>query len=222
MVRSNKPIVCGFTFLLCIGLASAARSDDINLVGGWNVTWDINSNPANSPSVQVQVQNSAVSSNHVFNGYDLGLTFELLSGAGQIALGNVSNPSSNSVVPAWLWDPPNGGAAMGTNTLYDVAFDSMDYSIPDWPTDLATVDFMPGAIEPAVGSVFEVWSDHNLSDYVDHLGDHTLYANNANSDFLLGTVTVVPEPSSIILLGAAGAGIVIGYMRRKFLHRAVK
>src|SRR5208283_3231564 len=93
------------------------------------------------------------------------------------------------------------------------------FVVPDTPTSLVTVDFEPGSSGPESGSVFDVFSDYNYSDYVNHLGQSTNYANNTSSDFLLGTVTVIPEPSSLELLGVAALGIVIHLARRKIPPR---
>ena len=74
---------------------------------------------------------------------------------------------------------------------------------------------MPGSTTPTVGSVFDVYSDTSFSDYVDSLGNSTPYANNAAGNYLLGTITVVPEPGSLVLLGVAAAGYLIHCARRK-------
>ncbi|MGO9110800.1 MAG: hypothetical protein ACLP9L_16390 [Thermoguttaceae bacterium] len=204
-----------------VASAVAAQADTINLGGGWNINWDINSSPTVSPTQDIQIQNAAASSNPIFNGYDLGLVFQRLSGSGQIALDTASNPLSNSIVPNWVGVPTLG---QGSNTngagleayIGNEALDSnVDYSIPDQETSLVTVDFMAGATTPTIGSVFEVLSDNNWSDYFDHTGTVvTPYANNVNNYFPLGTITVVPEPGCLVLLGVAGAGFLIHCVRR--------
>jgi hypothetical protein len=208
---SHKALV---GLLLAVPLAAfalEARADSVNLVGSWSLAWDVNLNPAESPSVTIQIENAAASSNRVFNGYDLGLKFNRLSGSGEIALGGGSNPTVNSIVPSWFYPIPLGGAAMNTDTLLNVAYDnSLDYSVPDTLTDLVLLEFVPGPTPPAPGSVFQVLSDFRLSDYVDHLGNSTPYANNVTQDFVLGTITVTPEPSSLVLGVAALAFGIVG------------
>ena len=213
MWRMDRCVVYVVVVLTCIGFVDKAQADTINLVTGWNLNWNITSNPAESPAETIQIQNAAVSSNTVFNGYDLGLKFNLVSGSGQIALDVVSNPSSNSIVPAWLYSPP----VAGTSSVYNIASAASDVVVPNSPTSLVTLDFKPGAVTPAPGSVFQIVSDHTLTDYLNHLGVSTLYANNSASDVVLGTVTVmsVPEPSSMLLLGIAALGFAVTCARRE-------
>ena len=205
--------------LLAAALAAcavAARGDSVNLVGGGNLIWNIDANPTASPSVTFQIQNTAASSNRIFNGYDLGLQVTLLGGSGQIASGSVSNPASNSIVPAWYFSTPVGGADLSSNSVYNLAYDdALDFPVPDTPTNLVTVNFRPGANPPAPGSSFQILSDDSLSDYVNHSGNSTPYANNATGNFVLDTITVTPEPSSLVLLGVAAGGFAIHYARRR-------
>src|SRR5271157_3466022 len=102
MCRTRKVMVYCMIAIGSARFIDAAHADTINLVGGWNLTWSIQADPTESPNVSIQAENAANSSDPVFNGYDLGLKFNLLSGSGSIALDSVSNPSSNSIVPAWL------------------------------------------------------------------------------------------------------------------------
>ena len=214
MFRSGRFIACGLAVLGSIVLIDTAQASTVNLVGGWNVNWDINGAPAESPSTTIQIQNSVASSTPIFNGYDLGLKFVLVSGSGQIALDNASNPLSGSVLPSWFFSPP----VSGPNSVYNIGADAVDYAVPNTPTNLVTLDFKPGTTTPTVGSVFEIVADHTLSDYLDHLGNSTMFANDASGDFVLGTVTItaVPEPSSIITwAGIAALGLVVTCARRK-------
>ncbi len=200
--------------------APAQPANTVDLVGGWNVTWNIRTNSTTSPSEDIQIQNSAASSTPNFNGYDLGLIFQRASGSGEIALDTATNPLSNSIVPGWA-GAVGIGSGLDTNgagveaLLDNEASDDVDYSVPNSAASLVTVNFMPGSTTPTVGSVFDVYSDTSFSDYVDSLGNSTPYANNAAGNYLLGTITVVPEPGSLVLLGVAAAGYLIHCARRK-------
>ncbi len=221
MFRTGTFVVLGLMAAGCAGFVNVTQADTVNLVGGWNVNWNITANPTQSPSVPIQIQNAVASPDLIFNGYDLGLKFQLLSGGGSIALDAAANPSSNSIVPLWDEPSPRIGLNSGTMVLDNDAYDdSLDDAVPDVPTNLVTVNFMPGAIAPTPGSVFEVLSDCNWSDYYDHTGTIVNnYANNQTKDFELGTITVVPEPGSLALLGVAAVGIAICFARQKIRLR---
>ncbi|MGO9114075.1 MAG: hypothetical protein ACLP9L_33080 [Thermoguttaceae bacterium] len=208
---------------------AAARADTVNLVTGWNINWNIDANPSESPTQDIQIVNATSSSDQIFNGYDLGLVFQRISGSGQIALDTASNPLSNSIVPSWLGLPElgTGNNLFGAgNEVYigNQASSATNYTVPNSPASLVTVAFTSGASTPTVGSVFEVFSDAGYSDYVDHSANSTSYANN-DSNVLLGTITVmggdpVPEPSLPVgLLGFVGAGFVIQCAGRKIRRR---
>ncbi len=204
--------------------AVAAQADTIDLVGGWNINWNIVTSPAASPTQEIQIQNlTSPATNEVFNEYDLGLIFQRVEGSGQIALtaSNATNPSSDSIVPSWLGAPEFGTGANTFGAGFEAligneALQPMNYEVPDSPASLVTVDFAPGAVAPAPGSVFDVYSDDGYSNYIDSTGTLvTPYANNTSSNFLLGTITVVPEPDSLALAGVAGAGFLIHCARRR-------
>ena len=95
---------------LVVSAASARADDTVDLVGGWNMTWNI-SGGSISPAQDIQIDNPAASSDPIFNAYDLGLIFQRVEGSGQIALHTASNPASNSIVPAWLGTPEIGSGA---------------------------------------------------------------------------------------------------------------
>ncbi len=174
--------------------ALTAQADEVNLVGGWNITWNTGASSV-SPTQDIQIQNMSAGTNAIFNGYDLGLIFQRVEGSGQIALGTASNPSSNSIVPSWLGAPQIGSGSItsvGTEALIsNEALNDIDYAVPNSATSLVTVDFTSGEIPPTPGSVFEVFSDDGYSDYFNHAGNSTPYANNSGSNLLLGTITVV-------------------------------
>ena len=206
-----------------VASAGAVRADTVNLVGGWNMTWYI-TNSLVSPTEAIQVQDATTPATPVFWGYDLGLIFQRVEGSGQIALDTASNPSSNSIVPSWLFPAPtlgsglNGGAGSEAY-IYSEAATFTNYDVPNSATDLTMVDFMPGSSQPTPGSVFDVYSDSGFSDYVDSGGTSTPYANNATSNFLLGTITVVPEPGTMALLGVACLGLLVYTARRRVRRR---
>jgi hypothetical protein len=208
--RACRFLLYGVMAVGCAAFIDAARADDVSLLGGWNLNWDVSTQPTASPSATIQVQNATSSSNLIFNGYDLGLKFNRVSGSGAIKVHSASNPSSNSIVPDWLGPPTTGSASVANE-----AAGPIDYSVSNLPTSLVTMDFAPDGFDPSPGSVFEILSDYTLSDYVDQGGHATSYANNVNADYVLGTITVVPEPSSIVLLGVAVTGLAIAFARRK-------
>ncbi len=132
--------------------AVAAQADTIDLVGGWNINWNIVTSPAASPTQEIQIQNlTSPATNEVFNEYDLGLIFQRVEGSGQIALtaSNATNPSSDSIVPSWLGAPEFGTGANTFGAGFEAligneALQPMNYEVPDSPASLVTVDFAPG------------------------------------------------------------------------------
>ena len=77
---------------------------------------------------------------------------------------------------------------------------------------------MPGGgTTPTVGSVFQVLSDTSFTDYVHAVGDGTAYANSNSitGEFVLGTITVVPEPGTLVLLCSGGLALLFLALRRR-------
>jgi hypothetical protein len=214
----HKLFPYGFGLVLCVVFASVARADNVDLVGGNNLTWNIVTSPTASPTMTIQIQNQTASPvNQIFNGYDLGLIITRTSGSGSIVLSTAippANPSSNSIVPSWVGAPYVSGNYMNNEAT---SFNT-NYVVPSTATNLVALTFAPGTT-PTAGSTFQVLSDYNLSDYFNYNGGTTPYANNVSSDFLLGTITIapVPEPSTVVSLlsGLATLGIGWGYSWRR-------
>lgn len=207
-----QPRLCIAALIMCAGLTCAAQADTINLVGGFNLIWDINQLPTTtSPSVAIQIQNATLPGSEVFNGYDLGFLYVRTQGAGDISLNAAVNPTTNSVVPTWVGAPVLSGQRIANQSSEAAT----DYVVPASPTNLVLVNFKSGATAPTVGSKFEVWSDDGWSDYYDCQGNIFFYANNETAPFLLGTVTVVPEPATLTLLLVTGGVFCSMALRRR-------
>lgn len=199
--------------IISAGLTCAAQADTINLVGGFNLIWDISQSPSVSPEMAIQIQNATSPGSEVFNGYDLGFLYVRTQGDGGISLNAAINPTTNSVVPTWFGEPSLDLYYQRTSN--QSIEKKTDYVVPSSPTNLVWVNFKPGASAPTVGSKFEVWSDDGWSDYYDWDGNLYFYANNETAPFLLGTVTVVPEPATLTLLLVAGGVFCSFALRRR-------
>jgi hypothetical protein len=232
--------------LLAVALvasAVAAQADTINLATGWNINWNIDTSPTLSPNQDIQIvsgNNGGTSATSaIFGGYDLGIGFSLASGAGgQIAVNSFTNPTAT-----WAFDPSSGFPPAGTGPfsspieqiyISNTSNSGGAYSVPTTPVSLVTLNFKPGSTAPAAGSVFDVWGIGGATaggdaDWLDSQGNSYNYGNTgsavngANGDVLLGTITitgtVTPEPSSLVLLGVAGLGLVFYRARRRVCGR---
>lgn len=225
--------VLAAAFLASAIVAQAA--DTINLVTGWNINWNINSNPGASPTQNIQIENTANTGDLIFGGYDLGLSFTCVSGTGKLAVASYTNPTTNSAAdfyPTFLPTTQELDVGGGTGILMsNSSVTNSMFAIPASPVNLVTMSFGDGSVTPTVGSVFDVWADGATigggdTDYVDNTGDPgSSYGNTgsavSNGNVLLGTVTItgVPEPSSLVLLGAVGAGFMVYRLRQKFRRR---
>ena len=221
----KRSIVRGLWVAAVVAMAAVAQADNIDLVTGWNVNWNV-SNSSTSPNFDIQIQNSAASANQVFNSYDLGLVWVLSSGAvsNQIAP-NFSNPATVPFTsPAgfsWLNSSPQVTPQTNNeDVISNVATADTNYAVPNAAGSLATMSFSAENGGPAPGEVFDIYSDSSWSDYVNATGVSNGYNNDigvgSNPGVLIGTVTVtgVPEPSSFVLLAVAAVGFA-GYCVRR-------
>ena len=83
-------------------VSARAVQDDVNLVGGWGISWN---GQGTSPSQDIKIYDNTTPANGVFDGYELGLIFQRVSGSGELALNSALNPTSNSIVGSWSTTP---------------------------------------------------------------------------------------------------------------------
>jgi hypothetical protein len=201
---------------MCAGFAGTARADAVDLLSFGNITWDLSQYPTASQPVPIQIQNLAVSSSAIFNGYDLTFTYVRTAGTGGIGLNTAVNPAAGMAAIASLYAPTVITAQSYVNSASSVSNPLQDYAVPNSKTDLVTVTFQPIGTLSAT-SVFEVYANNTTgaTDYVDYTGTPHNFAN-CNSQFLFGTITVTaPEPSTLALLGVGAMLGVSGYLWRR-------
>ena len=233
--KQRVAILAAVVLFASAAAAQADTMDNLVLLPFGNVNWNISTNPNASPSVAVAIENTVDSSDEIFGGYDLGVAFTTVLGSGKLATTAVANPTSNPVVPDFYTTFPKLGIEPDTGTgtgtfIGNTSSGGGLYSVPTTAVNLVTMEFDSGSETPSVGSIFDVWAKGATSplgdtDYVDNQGDYFTYGNasgnglglaNANGNVLLGTVTIqgVPEPSTLALLGVAGAGLAVCALRR--------
>ncbi len=217
------------------GWVGTARADNINLVPFGNVNWNIQSNPSGI-SENIAIENQAVSADKVFSGSDLGVSFTSVSGTGKLAVASYTDPPAPEAADFYPTFPPAGtepDTGAGTGVLISNTSESnSNFSVPTTPVNLVTMEFDVGSEMPTPGSEFDVWAvgaatQGGDTDYVNvnFPGVSFPYANTgplvSNGNVLLGTITItaVPEPGSLVLLGVAGAGFVVYYARRRIRRR---
>ncbi len=222
MSRLSKSFGYSLVLAACASLAGVARADTVNLLSFGNVNWNISTSPATSPAVTIQIQNAASSSDLIFNGYDLGFEYIRTAGSGSLTLSPATtNPDSPSIISNWVGQPAITNyfspPCESEDTINNVSSASTNYVVPNTPTNLVKAYFEPAATAPTVGSVFQVWSDFRQSDYFNYAVDVTAtnYANNVSSNFLLGTITIVPEPGTLVLLCSGGLALLFLALRRR-------
>ena len=232
-----------------VAVGAAAKAETLNLTTGWNIPWNIITNPTSSATQNIGIYDTVSTSVASFAAYDLEIGFTRVSGNGQITVGTGANPTN----PAANFSSFSGLApdtAINLGGGPSVFMDNID-SGPNnnvIPTKLAgganliSLTFAPVAGNPpTTNSVFDVWAigagntdDNGDSYWSDNIPGDQFNFGNTSPDLvqtfsttrdgdqvsvLLGQVTVngvVPEPSTLVLLGAALTCLVACRLRRRF------
>lgn len=222
IINASRSFVSPILLALLSVIASPASAGIISIVTGASSTWDRLAQPAGSTPLTVQFSNDnptdgAFSSS--MSGYGVHLRFVPQSGAtGTLAISGTSsltNPITNALFPSSdfvLANPVEGGFVVS-------AFESTDTArlVPLAPVNafsfvLSSSDAL-GTFNMVVDGIGGSTSYNNIND-----PDTEYFFGNADgANLVVGqiTVTAVPEPSSIALIGCAGFALTAWQFRRR-------
>lgn len=222
LTSARRSFVFCVAFTLLSLTAYPATAGIVSIQTGISTTWDRLSQPAGSTPLTLQFSNDnptdgAFSSS--MSGYGVHLRLVPQAGAtGTLAISGTSsltNPTTNALFPSSdfvLATPVEGGFVVS-------AFESTDTArlVPQTPVNafsffLSSSDAL-GTFNIVVDGIGGSTSYNNIND-----PDTEYFFGNADgSNLVVGqiTVTAVPEPSSIALVGCGGLALAAWQLRRR-------
>lgn len=197
--------------------SKAIAQTDLEVVQD-DIVWNIDALPLNSQTLTLGIVRTSALEPDLLAGWSLRLSIVSGGGTGTLEFNSRALPSSNYVLDGVSGGL--GGSFSGTSLFAfddDITFNGvtvsmsgqnlldMDFSTPDNAFDLFRIMATPG-----LGNT--QWSDDGFNDQE--------FANLPFSGGAVevGTVTVVPEPASLLLCSLFALGLV-GYGLRKRLRR---
>ena len=180
---------------------------------------------ANSSLVLSATNANAGSSVTTFNGWTLGLQLLPQGGAtGTLTMTGISNPTTNSALtvpdtPTFINSTLNT-ATNGTTAYKYVGISNVDATTTTFALG-QSLNLMSLAMSSSAGAagtwnLYAVNQSPSQSAWLDVTGLGTDYGNvpaTNGTSLLVGTVTVVPEPGSMVLAGLAGVVVFAAFGR---------
>jgi hypothetical protein len=190
--------------------ATARAADSIRLPTGLNLNWNINSQPSGSDFLVIPIANDSPSGSPILAGWDLNLEVVPEAGAtGTLSIDSatVAFPGNNNVLstangPA-LTVTPSGTPS---TTVQLDALDTVQNSAEVVPSIANLVQLRFTSADAAGNFTLEAISNGSATAWSDESGNNIAFTNEG-SVINLGTVSVVPEPSSLLLAALSAMGI---------------
>jgi hypothetical protein len=213
------------------GNASAA----IMLQSFGNLTWDRILSPSGSATVTIPISWDG-SGDASLDGFNLGVMItkstDTSTPTTDLTVGStVTFPTTNAVFPAFYTPAPSvTPVATGVTGIQGAisSLGSADVTLTTSPVNALVFNFASPTSD-ALG-VYNVYATKDFSVYFDSLtglGDYdgAPFSNASSSNYLLGTVTVVPEPGTIAGLATGGlcvVGMAWRYHRRRAKAKSLR
>lgn len=188
---------------------------------------------ANSVVVLSATNTNAGTSVTTFNGWTLGLQLLAQAGAtGSVTITGISNPAVDPAltVPdtATFINAVLNSATNGTTAYKYVGISNVDNTTTTFALgqslNLANLAVTSSAGAAGTWSLYAVNQSPSQSAWLDVTGLGTDYGNlpaTNGTSVLVGTVTVVPEPGSLLLAGLSGVALCAAFGRRQSMRASL-
>ena len=217
-IRHGLSHLATFLFATLTATAGlAGQSDSLSFGTGINTTWDRFTQPSSSPVIQLTVANTNDDLRPILYGLTLGLSFEPVGGAtGSLAISTVTNAATDPVFTSGIKLPQiNPFPGDGYTSISVENFPNANAPVPQGPAGL--IGFTLSSAD-AIGTFNIVVQsfDDGLTSWNNFDAEEFSFANAHYQPLTVGqiTVTAVPEPSTLALVGVAGCVALVAGVRR--------